>query len=108
MTERRGIVYLVLCYGFPNELRDLFRILYHPADHYILHCDTKGPPPLRGLVRQLAASFPNVHRIQDRLCSWGGYSLVDATLRGIDHALDTIPDWSHLVLLSEQHLPVRS
>ena len=103
MTQRRSIVYLLLCYGFPNELQELFRTLYHPADHYIFHCDAKAPPALRGLIDAIAAGFPNVHRIEDRLCAWGGYSLVDATLRGIDHALDAIPHWSHFVPLSEQH-----
>jgi hypothetical protein len=108
MTERRSIVYLLLCFGFPNEFFELFRILYNSTDHFVIHCDAKSPAALRGLVRQLAASFPNVHCIEPRLCSWAGYSLVDATLRGIDHALEKFPQWSHLAVLSEQHLPLRS
>lgn len=108
MSERRRVVYLLLCHGFPHYLHLLFRALYRPDDHYVIHCDAKSAPALRVLARQLAGAFANVSCIEERLCSWGGYSLVDATLRGIDHALATLADWSHLVLLSEQHLPVHS
>ena len=87
---------------------DLFRTLYNPTDTFLIHVDRKAPGNLHRFAASLAAGFSNVHEVPSRYCSWGGFSLVDATLDAMAFALDVLPDWQHFVPLSEHHLPLFS
>ncbi len=104
MTQR--LVYVVLCHHSAASVVDLFRCIWRPQHHYILHADAKSAASLRETVARLAAAFPNVHALAGAPCSWGGWSLVRTTLRAIDHAITLPTGWSHVVLLSESHVPL--
>lgn len=101
------IAYLVLCHHSPGDVADLVARLYRPGDVFVLHADAKAAPLLHAALAGLAARLPNVHVLPAQLCSWGGWSLVETTLRGIDFATRLPVGWQHLAVLSESHLPVR-
>jgi hypothetical protein len=103
-----ALAYCILCHHSPGAVADLFRHIWRPDHHYILHADRKSAPAVHETVARLARAFPNVHALPSGLCSWGGWSLVAATLRGIDHACALTGHWSHFVLLSESHVPLVS
>jgi len=98
--------YLILCHRSNEQLLDLIKSIYRADDSYALHVDRKAPRPLALLGQNLAAKFPNISFVEQRNCSWGGYSLVAATLDAMGSALDASTDWTHFILLSEQHLPL--
>jgi hypothetical protein len=100
------VVYAVLCHRSPRYVAGLVGVLRHPDHHVILHADAKAPPALHALLAELAGRFSNVHVLPSALCSWGGWSLVEATLRAIDRAI-CLPGWRHFALLSEQHVPLQ-
>jgi hypothetical protein len=102
------IAWIILCHDDIGRIALLFRQLYRPQDRFVFHADRKAHPGLHDYLRQLAADYVNVETLMPRYCSWGGWSLVDATLNGIDAALATGPDWQHAALLSEHHLPLHS
>ena len=102
------VVYAVLCHQSPPLVADLVRALHHPEQPIILHADAKAPPPLHAALRHLSALLPNVHVADSVLCSWGGWSLVEASLRMIGQALALPTPWRHFCLLSEHHVPLQS
>ncbi len=98
----------VLCHRSAEHVADLVRLIYRADDIFLLHADAKAPAELHATLAFLSARFPNVHVLPSALCSWAGWSLVDATLRGIVAALSLPAAWDHFVLLSEQHVPLHT
>ncbi len=102
------VVHAVLCHEQPRLVGELVRALHHPDHAILLHADAKAPPRLHEYVDTLAAVLPNVHAVDSVLCSWGGWSLVEATLRMIGQALALPTPWRHFCLLSEHHIPLHA
>lgn len=103
-----ALAYCLLCHNNAAYVADLFRYLYRTGDHFIVHVDRKAPAALHRLLADLADRFSNVYVMPPTLCSWGGYSLVEATLRSMAFASAGVLEWEHFVLLSEQHVPLVS
>lgn len=99
--------YFITCHASVACVRDQFRTLYRPEHRLLYHVDAKAPAALHETVRRLGEAFPNVAVLPSRHYAWAGYSQVATTLEAIDHALGAGPDWSHLVVLSEQHCRLR-
>ncbi len=99
--------YFITCHASVANVRDQFRSLHRPEHLLLYHVDAKAPAALHETVRRLEAAFPNVTVLPSRHYAWAGYSQVATTLEAIDRALATGPDWSHLVVLSEQHCRLR-
>lgn len=103
-----SIAYFILCHSSRPFLLELFRSIYDDENLYIVHCDRKSPPELLELATRLASSFENVRSLPNRLCSWGSFSLVSASLDGMNCALREGRNWSHFAILGESHLPLWS
>jgi len=101
-----ALVYCVMCHDAPSAVAELVRAIWRPEHHYILHADRKAPAALHATVARLAAAFRNVHALPSALCSWAGWSLVETTLRAMEHAVSLPAGWQHFILLSESHLPL--
>jgi hypothetical protein len=109
MTEaRQRLVYLIQCHQSARFLADLLACLHRPADVYIINVDSKAPAGLRALAARLGSAIPNLHVLPAVPISWGGYSQAEIVLRAVDALPSLADDWSHLVVLSEQHLPLAS
>jgi hypothetical protein len=100
------LAYLLMCHRMPGAVADLLRAVWRPEHLYIVHVDAKAGEALRATVARFA-ELPNVHVLPAQLCSWGGWSLVEVLLRGVARAVTLGGDWSHLIVLSEAHLPLR-
>lgn len=100
-----SLVHVLLCHSDAAMVGDLFRFLYRSEDRFLIHVDAKAPVALHHFVRDLARRFRTVRVLPPLTCSWGGYSLVAATVEGIRQAA-RLAGWEHLVLLTEQHLPL--
>jgi len=100
------LAYLLMCHRMPGAVADLLRAVWRPEHLYIVHVDAKAGEAVRATVAHFA-ELPNVHVLPAQLCSWGGWSLVEVLLRGVVRAVALGDDWSHLIVLSEAHLPLR-
>ena len=98
--------YAILCHESSTFVAEQFEFLWHPENFYFYHVDLKGSEALHNLVAKLAGTYGNVFVVPSLLCSWGGFSLVEATLRLLAWAVKKAGAWSHFILLSEQHLPL--
>lgn len=103
------IAYLILAHAFPSHLAKLVTALDgedHPFFH--IHIDAKSgafldSPSLDPIKRKGYVNF-----LTDRVpVYWGGYSMVEATLRLLRHAVET-SRFDYAVLLSGQDFPIKA
>jgi Core-2/I-Branching enzyme len=98
----RQCAYLVLSHKNPRQVEALAqRILgLSPTAHVVIHHDLKGgPPPWDGRPPT------RVDFVERSSVTWGGWSIVEATLRMIRFALEQL-DSEWLVIVSGEHWPV--
>jgi hypothetical protein len=102
------IAYLVLTHGLPWQTIDFLWSVWREEDAYFVHVDRKSPAIASAAFGAMAAAWPNIHVVPSLVCTWGGFTLVEAALRCLMKALAADPSWSHAVLVSGTHLPLRS
>ncbi len=103
-----AIVYLILVHRYPGQFKRLFRAIYHPANYYLVHVDRRSGVGLQTEIQDFLSSFPNASLLKSKSILWGGYSLVDAELRGIKELLKIGSEWEFFINLSAQDFPLKS
>ncbi|WP_203156358.1 beta-1,6-N-acetylglucosaminyltransferase [Methylobacterium aquaticum] len=73
----------------------------------VIHYDVKSPENLKKFSTRISEHYENILTIPSINCSWAGFSQVQVYLNSIRAALSHNVDWSHVVFLSEQHLPLK-
>ncbi len=101
------IAFLLVVHKNFAQFQRLFRLVYDPADYYLVHVDRKSPPDFHAAVRELVAGKPNVRMLESTNIVWGGWSLVALFLRAIHEFLHWADDWSHFTALSGQDFPLQ-
>jgi len=102
------IAYLILVHRYPGQFKRLFRAIYHPANYYLVHVDKRSGVGLQTEIQDFLSSFANASLLKSQSILWGGYSLVDAELRGIEELLKISPKWEFFINLSGQDFPLKS
>ncbi|SFJ35296.1 beta-1,6-N-acetylglucosaminyltransferase [Caulobacter sp. UNC279MFTsu5.1] len=102
------IAYLVLVHRFPEQFKRLFKAIHDPANHYLIHVDKNSGPELEADIRGFLAAYPNADVLESKTALWGGYSLVDAELRGMARLLEMGRDWEVFINLSGQDFPLKT
>jgi hypothetical protein len=102
------IAYLVLVHRYPAQFKRMFKSIYDPANHYLIHIDKNSGPELESDIRRFLRGFPNSAILEGRRALWGGYSLVNAELRGMAQLLKMGANWEFFINLSGQDYPLKS
>jgi len=102
------IAYLILVHRYPYQFKRLFRAIYHPANYYLVHVDKRSGVGLQTEIQDFLSSFANASLLKSQSTLWGGYSLVDAELRGIEELLKISSEWEFFINLSGQDFPLKS
>jgi hypothetical protein len=102
------IAYLILVHRYPGQFKRLFSAIYHPANYYLVHVDKRSGVGLQTEIQDFLSSFANASLLKSQSTLWGGYSLVDAELRGIKELLKIGSEWEFFINLSGQDFPLRS
>ncbi len=102
------IAYLILVHRYPNQFKRLFKAIYHPANHYLIHVDKRSGTGLQTEIQEFLSAYPNASLLKSEKAIWGGYSLVDAELRGIKELLKMGSKWEFFINLSAQDFPLKS
>ncbi|MEW6029438.1 MAG: beta-1,6-N-acetylglucosaminyltransferase [Chloroflexota bacterium] len=102
------IAYLILVHRYPNQFKRLFRAIYHPANYYLIHVDKRSGVGLQKEIQDFLAGFSNASMLKSEKALWGGYSLVNAELRGIKELLKMGLKWEFFINLSAQDFPLKS
>jgi len=103
-----SIGYLILVHRFPEQFERMFRAIHDPANRYVVHVDANADPSVGAAIAAFLADYPNAAMLDSRPALWGGYSLVDAELRGMARLLEMGADWEFFINLSGQDFPLKS
>lgn len=102
------IAYFILVHRYPNQFKRLFQAIYDPANQYLIHIDKRSDKNLYKEVKSFLADFPNSYLLTRQNVIWGGYSMVDAELRGMKKLLKLNREWKFFINLSGQDFPLKS
>ena len=108
LQHQRMIAYLILVHRYPEQFKRLFRAIYDPRNHYVVHVDKSSGPTLDAEIRSFLRPYANADVLEGKKALWGGYSLVDAELRGMERLLQMGANWTHFINLSGQDFPLKS
>jgi len=103
------VSYLVLCHDSPERIiRLVMKILSEDeTGHVLIHFDKNSP---ESSYEELCVNLKNTSRctvLANRVkCGWGQWSLVEASLRMLEHAISNYMD-DYYYLLSEYCYPVK-
>jgi hypothetical protein len=82
--------------------------MYHPANYYLVHVDKRSGVGLQTEIQDFLSRFANASLLKSQSILWGGYSMVDAELRGIEELLKISSEWEFFINLSAQDFPLKS
>lgn len=102
------IAYFLLVHRYPKQFKRLFKAIFAPGNQYVVHIDKSSGTALADDITRFLAPYQGVDIIESRAALWGGYSLVDAELRGMARLLEMDPHWTHYINLSGQDFPLKS
>jgi len=102
------IAYLILMHRYPKQFKRLFKAIYHPDNAYVIHVDKRSGEVMQAEIREFLSVYPNTSILESKKALWGGYSLVDAELRGMKALLEIDKDWEFFINLSAQDFPLKS
>ena len=102
------IAYLILVHRYPNQFKRLFRAVYGTKNYYLIHVDKKAGTALYEEISNFLVDFPNAHILKSQNVVWGGYSMVDVELRGMQKLLMISKKWDFFINLSGQDFPLKS
>ena len=99
------LAHLILAHNHPLQLERLVKRLGHANADIYVHLDAKTKIDEYEQVGKL----PNARFVKDRVnVMWGEYSVIQATLNGMEEILETGIEYSHINLLSGNDYPLQS
>ena len=102
------LAYLILAHRNPAQIERLLAAINDPLNIHLIHIDVKSPPDVHRAVDALVARHPNVHKMAPRDVRWASFSVVDATLAGMQQLLALDAGWEYFFNLSGQDFPLRT
>lgn len=98
------IAHIIIAHKNPAQLERLIRAMRHPDFDFYIHLDKKVDITAFKYLEQLE----QVYFIADRtVCNWGGFSVVEATIKAIDQIKQTGIGYDFVNLISGQDYPVK-
>lgn len=102
------IAYFLLVHRYPAQFKRLFKAIYLPGNQYVVHVDKGSGATLTEEITDFLTPYQGVEMLESKDALWGGYSLVDAELRGMARLLEMDSRWTHYINLSGQDFPLKS
>jgi hypothetical protein len=102
------IAYFLLVHRYPAQFKRLFKAIYAPGNHYVIHVDKSSGTELAQDISDFLEPYQDAEMLEPKEALWGGYSLVDAELRGMTRLLEMSTRWTHYINLSGQDFPLKS
>ncbi len=102
------IAYFLLVHRYPEQFKRLFKAIYTPENRYVVHVDKSSGAELADAIAAFLAPYEGTEILEPRDALWGGYSLVEAELRGMALLLTMQGNWTHYINLSGQDFPLKS
>lgn len=107
MTPKVQLGVIMLCHADLGIAARMARIWCDGGARIVIHIDAKAPSDAVERMKRRLSDLPNVAYSQRRKCSWGRFSLVQATQDAAALLLEKWPECTHVFLASGSCLPLR-
>jgi hypothetical protein len=101
------VCYVILAHEEPLNLLGLVGSLWNRQDHFSIWIDGKSPSQFTQFAASLGQVEPNITVGTGPVVNWGGFSIVSEALDAYNAVLKDQDDFSHVVLCSGTHIPLR-
>lgn len=108
MMKQPKIAYFILVHRFPKQFKRLFKAIYDSENHYLIHIDLKAEKHVQQDVEKFLKSYSNADIMKSENVVWGGYSMVQSELNGMQYLLSKSINWDFFINLSGQDFPLKS
>ena len=103
------IAYILLCHKDVASIIAQARQLTAMGDVMAIHFDARAPQADYDQLCDALADNPNVVLPRKRVkCGWGEWSLVNATLKAIEAAVEAFPRATHFQMISGDCMPIKT
>lgn len=103
------IAYILLCHKDPESIINQAERLTAMGDYMSIHFDARANSADYSKLRTALRDNPNVTFARKRVkCGWGEWSLVEATLRAVEAAVDQFPRASHFYMVSGDCMVIKT
>lgn len=66
------IAYLILVHRYPEQFKRMFKAIYHPLNHYLVHVDKNSGDALSEDIQHFLSNYPNARTLKPEKALWGG------------------------------------
>lgn len=103
------IAFILLSHKDPEGIIRQATQLTQAGDYIAIHYDASAPRHEFERIQEALADNPNVTFAKRRVkCGWGEWSLVDATLKAVEAAVDAFPRATHFYMISGDCMSIKS
>lgn len=103
------IAFILLCHKDPDAIIRQAQSLTAVGDYMSIHFDASAKAEYYTKIRKALDGNPNVTFAKKRVkCGWGEWSLVAATLKAVEAAVDAFPRATHFYMLSGDCMAIKS
>jgi Core-2/I-Branching enzyme len=102
------IAYIILGHRLANQIARLVHTLGDADDSFFIHWDRKAGVELSHQLAAQLRTDARVHLLPRHRVYWGAFSVVEATIEGIEALFRTGAAFDRAVLLSGQDYPIKS
>lgn len=102
------IVYIILAHQNASQVVRLYQRLRHPDASFVFHLDKKAPPAFVNQIRAALEKQAGCHFCRREVAHWGTFSLVQASLSGIETIFQKQLPHDYAILLSGQDYPIKT
>lgn len=103
------IAFILLCHKDPEAVVQQAEQLTAVGDYVAIHFDKRASDEAFSKIQKSLSENKNVAFVKKRVkCGWGEWSLVDATLRTVETALNAFPRATHFYMLSGDCMAIKS
>ncbi|MHA7056293.1 beta-1,6-N-acetylglucosaminyltransferase [Aquimarina sp. M1] len=106
--KKPKITYFILAHRFPKQFRRLFKAIYHPGNHYLIHIDQKSDATTKKGIKTFLEDYSNAYILKSENVVCGGYSRVQSEINGMKYLLKRCLKWDFFINLSGQDFPLKS
>lgn len=108
LKRKPKIAYFILVHRFPEQFKRLFKAIYHPENHYLIHIDQEVNIDIEKDVKAFLENYSSAYPLKSENIEKGGYRMVQSQLNGMKYLLSRCLKWDFFINLSDQDFPLKS
>ncbi|SHJ09644.1 beta-1,6-N-acetylglucosaminyltransferase [Aquimarina spongiae] len=108
LERRPKIAYFIKVHSCPQQFKRLFKAIYHPENHYLIHINQKTDSNIKEDIIFFLADYSNSYLLKSTTIEIRKYNIVQSQLNGMKYLLNRCLKWDFFINLSEQDFPLKS